>query len=132
MVAKSFFTVFKIMYDSFKKGISMKVQQINNQNIKGINTDLAGSNFMKRMNSIKRYCIFEILEASQRHNNFDIQILSGKHKTLIGNIVNKQGEVIYTKSENRINGLLNLSPIGFLRGLCKKADKFRASSKETV
>jgi len=77
---------------------------------------------MERLNTPKRYLKFNDLVTSQEKNPFNIQIVLGKKKNLIGTITDKQGNVVYEKKENVLYSLLNLSPINFLKDLCKQAN----------
>ena len=100
----------------------MKVNNISNQNFQGFNYSKAGYALTERLKTPKRYFKFDALEASQYDNPFNIQITIGKNQNLIGTITDEQGNVVFEKKENVLCGLLNLSPINFLKGLCEEAN----------
>ena len=100
----------------------MKVNNISNQNFQGFNYSKAGYAFTERLKSPGRYHKFDTLEVSQYNNPFEIQISVGEKNNLIAAITDEQGNVIFEKKENVLCGLLNLSPIKFLKDLCKQAD----------
>ena len=110
----------------------MQVQQIQNQNFKGFNISKTGNKLMERLCTASRYRRFSQMEIGQINNPYEIHLTVGNRKNFIGEIINLNGEVLYKAEENKINGILNLSPIKFFAKLCEKADEILAKSKQSV
>ena len=105
----------------------MKVNNISNQIFQGFDYSKAGYAFTERLKTPKRYFKFDVLESSQYNNPFNIQINVGKNKNIIGTITDAKGNVVFEKKENVLYGLLNLSPIKFLKDLCKQANSLNSA-----
>ena len=101
----------------------MQVNNVNSQNFQAINTSKATNALFKRLNTPERYDSFLRLESSQTKNPLNILLTEGKGKKLTGQIIDKEGKVLFESNECFFQGALNLSPIKFLKNLCKQADK---------
>ena len=102
----------------------MQIHKIDNQSFQGINSAKATQKILYRVGSSDRYLEFMELCKKQNANPIEIQLDIGRHKNIIGTITDSDGNVLYTKKECVVCGLLNLSPIRFISKLCKKANKF--------
>ena len=102
----------------------MHVNKVDSNNFKGINPKQAGNIFFERINSPKRYEKYISLELAQKNNPYNINLSLGKNKSLKGVITDETGNIVYSKDENKLNAFFNLSPLRFLRDLCKQADQF--------
>ena len=104
----------------------MQIHRIDNQNFRGINTTDVTQAILYRLGTYERYTEFTKLSKTQNTNPLHVDFVLGKQKNIIGTISDADGNVLYTKKENVIRGLLNLSPIKFMSKLCKKADKINS------
>ena len=101
----------------------MNIQKIDNQTFGALDTAKANNALFRRLNSGNRYVQYEMLERWQRSKPYNIVLEGGKNNNLTATVVDGEGATLLKRKESLLKGMLNLSPIKFLRNICKNAEK---------
>lgn len=100
----------------------MNVNKIDSTNFKAVNTRQAHNVLLSRLNTPKRYIKYKSFITAQENKNYDIILSTDTKNTLNATVYNKEGKVLFSKKENALSGILQISPLRFLKKIAKAAE----------
>ena len=109
----------------------MRTDRINQQNFRAIiTTPLAEGALFDRLNSPKQRIKYIGLKASQKKSPLDIVLTTTKEgsRRLQATIKNSEGTILEI-TESFCSNILGLSPIRFIKNICKTSNKLTKNYK---
>ena len=96
----------------------MYINNQSNQNFTSLNLKQQNLLF-SRFGTPKRHQAYKEISAAFDNLPFEVDLIQGKHNRLEATIKNSDNEVVKEVKENTLKGVLNLSPIRFIKNLYK-------------
>ena len=105
----------------------MQIDKTSSTAFGAVNSKAAENVLFSRLSNYKRYPKYRDFVTSQDKKDFDIVLTkNGKH-SLEATVYNKEGLFLFSKKENVLNGIFNISPLRFLKRISNAAENFYCS-----